>query len=142
MTDAPVVEVDEELVAVPSEGLDDWFVIERAAHDGSSWFVDVNGIKIPPAALHMHSVLGFQCSSRICDADVEGSRAEMQALANAILKGTSVSFKRAAVAYGGANGAFYFWSPRNSRTVARVPKERAVHLANQILVVTAPKESK
>ncbi len=52
---------------------DDWYLIERAEHDGRVWLEPMG-----PGAM------ALCCSSRISDADVEGSREEMLAIAQAI----------------------------------------------------------
>lgn len=84
------------------EDMGDWYVIERAEHDGRGW--------LEPIGLNASS---FQCSSRFSDADVEGTGAHMLEIAEAIEQGKSYYAKRCSVRISG--GAAYFESPRNSR---------------------------
>jgi hypothetical protein len=88
-----------------SDALDDWYVIERAEHDGRSW--------LEPTQYGV----AFQCSARISDADVEGYASEMLAIADAIEAGTVARFKRCAV--DATSDVVRFWSPRNSMREAR-----------------------
>lgn len=99
--------------------LDDWYVIERAAHDGKEWFEPIPG--------------GFslQCSSRFSDADVEGTSAEMLAIAKAIRERRPESFKRCAVRPCG-EGMMAFCSPRNSQEDGVVTIADADDLADEI----------
>lgn len=87
------------------DDLGDWYVIERAEHDGRSWIGtrDLPGYG-PIQSLH--------CSSRFSDADVEGTAAEMLAIADAIERRAYVSFRRCAV-YADREPV-RFRSPRNS----------------------------
>lgn len=100
-------------------GLDDWYVIELAEHDGRTWLErDGNGC------------YGLRCSSRMSDADVEGTAAEMLAIANAIDARGHVSFKRCAVRWTDAHAEF--WSPRNSQRRGIVSHDDARLLAEEI----------
>lgn len=103
-----------------SEDLGDWYVIERAEHDGRSWF-ESTGL----------SSMALRCSSRFSDADVEGTALEMRALAKAIEDGQPEAFKRCAVRIEGDRA--FFWSPRNSQRDGEVSLEDARELAAQIL---------
>ena len=98
---------------------DDWYVIERAEHDGRVWLepTDSGG-----AAL--------RSSSRFSDADVEGTAAEMLAIAHAIDAGTSARFKRCAVMVHGSH--VELWSPRNSTARGVVSLEDGTELAREI----------
>lgn len=124
--------LDVALMCRKCEGMTDWYLIERAEHDGREWlepFKDGYGGSL-------------QCSSRIGNADIEGSLADMVALAMAIKltpafgvdAATAVSFKRCAVK-ATADGVL-LWSPRNSDEPTLVTKERALALADQILAIT------
>lgn len=97
---------------------DDWYVIERAEHDGRQW--------LEP---YEHG-LALRCSSRFSDADVEGSADQMMAIAVAIEMGARVKFKRCAV---DATGDLVrFWSPRNSQEAGVCRFDEATELAAQI----------
>lgn len=91
------------LTLTKSDFLDDWYLIERAEHDGRSWLEPIG----PNAT-------ALRCSSRFSDADVEGTGAEMLAIADAIERRDRVSFKRCAV--NARADPVTFCSPRNSRT--------------------------
>ncbi len=98
---------------------DGWCVIERAQHDGRGWLDPVRG------------GFSFQCSSRISDADIEGTPGEMLELADAIEKGGRSYHKRCAVLTL-PDGNVEMWSPRNSQRNAVVAKHRAMELAAAI----------
>ena len=104
---------------VKSDWLDDWYIIEKVEHDNEEWFKKTE--------------YGFalMCSSRISDADVEGSAAEMIEIAKAIIARSSVSFRRCAV-YCDETHA-HFSSPRNSTKNGSVTLAEADALAVQIL---------
>ena len=104
---------------VKSEWLDDWYLIEKAEHENKEW-IEKTG----------DNCYSLRCSSRISDADVEGTSAEMLAIAGAIKKRGAVSFKRAAVNCMGDK--VEFWSPRNSTTPGTVTLAEADELAKQI----------
>ena len=108
-----------ELTIVKSGYIDNWYVIERAEHDGREWTVR----KGPNA-------YGLQCSSRFSDADVEGYGEEMVVVADAIDARSSASFKRCAVDVNGEQ--VRFWSPRNSRMDGVVSYEEAAQLSKKI----------
>jgi hypothetical protein len=72
-----------ELTIVKSAHMDDWYLIERAEHDGREWVEK----KRPGVSVLM-------CSSRFSDADVEGYGGEMLTIADAIESRGSTSFKR------------------------------------------------
>lgn len=73
----------------------------------------------------------FMDSARISDACVEGTAAEMLAIANAIKARHWVTFKRCAVRVEG--DLAYFCSPRNSTRDAEVPLADAEEFADQVL---------
>lgn len=105
-----------------SDWLGDWFTIERAEHENKRWFEDVPG---------MTNARAFQHSGRISDADVEGTLAEMVALAEAIETKGSKGFKRCAV--DARQEPVKFWSPRNTmERMGEVSYEDALDLARQI----------
>lgn len=101
-----------------SEWLDDWYVIERAEHDGRKWLEPIEGVTNGRAFMH---------SGRISDADVEGTRAEMLDIARAIKERGYCYHKRCAIQVDGYRA--WFWSPRNSQRRAEVPLHRADALA-------------
>lgn len=111
------------LVCHKSDGIDDWYVLE----------VDLNGAAEESWMEPMEYGASFCTNTRISDADVEGTMAEMQAIANAILTSRSEVFHRCAVIPSGERG-FYFYSPRNSsqENWGLVSKAAAIELANQI----------
>lgn len=98
--------------------LNDWYVIERAEHDGRTWPKPIDG--------------GFALcmSSRFSDADVEGDADEMRGIAGAIESGGEYHAKRCAVDATG--DVAMFWSPRNSQKRGEVPMSDAVALAVEI----------
>lgn len=101
--------------------LENWYIIEKAEHSGASQLI-MDG----PSS-------GFLwCASRICDADIEGHRGEMLAIAEAIEQRKSVGFKRCAVDARDEDGEVRFWSPRNSRMHGVVFIDDAMELAAQI----------
>lgn len=83
----------------------DWYVIERAEHDGREWMEPDN-------------------------ADVEGTAEEMRELARAIRARSSAYFRRCAVAVVGSR--VDFWSPRNSTAAGSVALADADALADEI----------
>lgn len=93
--------VDIECVCRKSEHLDDWYVVERAEHDGHEWYEETE-----PGGFSLH------LSSRISNADVEGSGSEMLAIADAIDAESDLRFYRCAVRV--QHGRALLWSPRNS----------------------------
>jgi hypothetical protein len=103
-----------------SEFLDDWYVIERAEHDGKEWFE-----KTGP------NTMTLRCSSRFSDASVEGTSGEMLVLANAIEKRTTASFRRCAV--NATEEPVRFWSPRNSEVDGECSLAEADELAKEII---------
>lgn len=106
------------LTLTKSDSLDDWYLIERAEHDGRVW-------------LEQHEdYSAFQCGSRISDADVEGYGDEMLAIALAIRQRGRVSFKRCAVRVDGER--VFFRSPRNSQREGETSLEEADALAELI----------
>lgn len=101
-----------------SGGMDDWWLIVRAEHEGVSEWVPTT-----------YGAAWFD-SARVSDACVEGSLFEMLGLADAIEKRASCHHRRCAVEV--ADGHADFWSPRNSMERARVPLDVADALAKQI----------
>lgn len=103
-----------------SDAMDDWWVIERAEHDGRTWLQ-----KVGPSAMELRA------SSRFSDADVEGAGIEMRGVALAIQTRGSFRAKRCAVEVRGDLVAFS--SPRNSREDGIVSLAEADELALLIL---------
>jgi len=109
------------LVLAPNGDPDwDWWTIERADHDGSHGLEPLGDIG-----------LAFTYSGRITNADVEGNSDEMKAIAEAILRGESESFRRCAAYKQGDH--YLFNSPRNSMYSARVPMAEARRFAEAAL---------
>ena len=115
--------VEGDLVCKASDGMEGWYTIERAEHDGRTWMEqrDFGG-----------GIMGgaFMMSCRITDACVEGDGEEMLALAKAIGAGKAASFKRCE-AYP-HQGGYALSSPRNSTYAALVPMDVAERLAASI----------
>lgn len=109
---------------VKCDGMDDWYSIERAEHDGREWVEQT-----------APNCLDFMCSCRVSDADVEGTREEMLAIADAIRERRYVGFKRCAVDFKGEE--VHLWSPRNSTKPGVVSLADADDLAEQITEVLA-----
>lgn len=86
-----------------SAHLDNWYIIEGVDHENRSW----------------------------SDADIEGPLGEMMAIAGAIKARRQISFERCAVRT--TSEDVRFWSPRNSRTEARVSFACALMLADEIM---------
>jgi hypothetical protein len=108
------------IVLVKSDSLDDWYVVERAEHDGCQWLEPTG-----PNSMR------FMDSARISDACVEGTAEEMRELAKAIKARGAASFKRCAVRVDGERA--YFCSPRNSTTEAEIPLVDADEFADSAL---------
>lgn len=109
-----------------SNCIDDWYVIEKAEHDGKEWRERTSG-----------NSSSFRSTARISDAEVEGTSAEMLAIADAIMGETACSFKRCAVTC--RDGYAYLWSPRNSQHPGKVSMEDGRDLAEQIYKVIGAK---
>lgn len=107
-----------QLVLRKSEWLDDWYVIEKADHNGKVWLEPLE-----------HG-FAFQHAARFSDADVEGSREEMLDIAQAILDRGQASHKRCAVRVNGDD--VFFRSPRNSQREGHVTYNIAERLAHDI----------
>ena len=111
------------LVCVKSDCLPDWFVIEKfeRPEDRREWFENTGPY-----------TMSFCVSSRLSNADCEGTRREMIDIAEAIKGRSSTTHKRCAVDATGE--AVLFWSPRNSGDeLEPVPYEDALALAEEIL---------
>lgn len=102
-----------------SEAIDDWYVIERKVHDGRVWTeYDRNGDGT------------LMVSARFSDADVEGTSAEMLAIAEAIFASEATAFRRCAV--DARTPQVKFYSPRNSQRPGVVSDTDALALAREI----------
>lgn len=111
------------LTLVKGEGIPDWYSIEWAEHENRYWTEERDAGGYPYYALCY--------SGRPSDACIEGTSAEMAAIATAIEQGGSVSFRRCE-AISLDNGSYGLSSPRNSQFPAIVTKEQAQHLAAEI----------
>lgn len=103
----------------------DWYVIERAEHDGRTWFEPTG-----PRSMSL------RCSSRISDADIEGTAEDMLEIAKAIRDRGQFSARRCAVVVSG--NEVEFWSPRNSRQPGVTDLAAADELAGLIEQRLAP----
>lgn len=103
-----------------SDHLGDWYIIERAEHDGREWLE-----RTGPASM------ALRCSSRFSDADVEGTAFEMLALARAIKQRRRERFKRCAV--DATSEPVKFCSPRNSTVEGETTLAEADALADMIV---------
>jgi hypothetical protein len=112
------IEVRGALTLRHCEDFGDWYIIERAKHDGRVW--------LEPTEYGA----SLRSSARISDADVEGTAADMLAIADAIEARGEYSAKRCSVDAVGAD--VLFCSPRNSTVDARVPRVVAAALAQEI----------
>lgn len=101
--------------------IEDWYVIERAEHDGRVWVEQVS-----PGEARLYS------SARFSDADVEGSGAEMLAIVTGIESRKTISFKRCAVDFNVPAGRAFFHSPRNSTLTGECSLAEADALAIEI----------
>ena len=108
------------------DDLGDWYTIVRAEHDGREWMEETG----PNSSR-------FMMSERLSpEACIEGPAEHMLALAMAIKKRKSVSFKRCAVHF--ASDGAHFSSPKNSERDAVVPVECADEFAAQVLAELTP----
>ncbi len=114
------------LTVVKVDGMDDWYLIERAEHDGREWMerLGERGAQL-------------MVSARISDADVEGFGSEMLAIADAIERRGNFSAKRCAVSVLRGGAGVEFWSPRNSQRPGRVELADADELAKLIRATVA-----
>lgn len=113
------------MLIVKSDWMEDWWILEREEHDGREWFERVG----PNAtALCM--------SSRIGNADVEGSAREWKEIAAAIRARGGTSSKRCA-AWCKPEGV-YLSSPRNSIEPTLVDYASADLLAERIEQALSP----
>lgn len=119
--------IEIECICLKSEYLNDWYVIERAEHDGREWMEETS----PYSASLMRS-------ARISDACVEGYGREMLALADAIDAEGEYGAYRCAVKIG--QGRAMLWSPRNSSEsrAGVISLDCAKRLAKNIREVVVP----
>jgi len=107
------------------DDIGDWYVIERAEHDGRKWTERTSP-----------SSSALRCSARFSDADVEGTGDEMRAIATAIRARRGERFKRCAIRIDGDRA--FFCSPRNSREDGECTLAEADELAALIEEQVAP----
>ena len=96
-----------------------WYTIDRAVHANVTGFRPIEG-----------GGMELFCSSRISDADIEGTLEEMLDLAKMIQKRGLYGARRCAVECKGDRAEL--WSPRNSDVRGSVPLNIADDLADQI----------
>jgi hypothetical protein len=108
----------------PDDPNDEWYVIERAEHDGRRWdepLPDGHGTRL----LKSSRVVSDLAS------DVKGTTREMRAIAINIRARRTMSFARCAV--DARREPVTFWSPRNSNgAVGECTRAEANALAKQI----------
>lgn len=114
------------LALVKAEHMKDWYLIERAEHDGREWIEEVKA-----ATLDSGSWSRCMRSARVSDADVEGTAEEMRRIAVAIDGRAWVGFKRCAVQVFDSERV-EFWSPRNSQSPGVCTLAEADELSAQI----------
>lgn len=107
------------------DGMDDWYTIIKAEHDGRVWVEDIS----ESSGIPRHQKL--MLSERISDACVEGTAYEMLEIAKAIKEKADISFRRCAVSF--EYDGVHFYSPRNSSIDGIVSIDEADELADQIL---------
>lgn len=117
-----------ELTINKCEWMGDWYLIERARHDGREWMEQIGP-----------GITALRNSARISDADVEGPACEMLSIARAIRERRSVDFKRCSVEIDGDEARFC--SPRNSRRDGIATLAEADDLADKIEAMLLPKEA-
>lgn len=105
-------------ILIKSDNMDDWYLIERAEHDGRHW--------MEPTQYGM----ALRCSSRLGNADIEGTSAEMLVIAQSIELGQSASFKRCAAEH--TPDGYAMSSPRNSMEPTLITHAEAKELAADI----------
>jgi len=119
-------EYDETPIDVPggvvlhTSDIDDWFTIEHAVHEGKHAMEQIPGMR----------GIRLTYTGRISDADVEGTAADMRAIAAAIRERGEYITKRCMVDATGERALFS--SPRNSMRSASVSLDAADTLATQI----------
>jgi hypothetical protein len=113
-----VREGDWEVKLTVKDAGNDWWVIERAEHNGGSWFE-----RTPYG-------MAFMTASRFSDADVEGTGTEMLDIAAAIENRSRESHKRCAV--DARTEPVRFCSPRNSQRDGECSLAEADALAAEI----------
>lgn len=107
------------LALIKNDGMEDWFLIEKAKHDGRTWLAPFEG-----------GGMMLMSSARISDADIEGTAEEMLGIANAIVARGEYSAKRCSVSIDGDRALFD--SPRNSMRAGVVTLAEADALAIEI----------
>jgi len=110
------------------ESMGDWWVIERAEHDGRTWMEQTGP-----------NSMALRTSSRFSDADVEGTASEMLEIAEAIRARGTFRAKRCSVDATGPEVRFS--SPRNSSHDGTTSIAFADELAGLIEVQCAGKEA-
>ena len=110
--------LDVKLTVRESDG-GNWWVVERAEHDGRIWFEGSGP-----------NTLALITSARINSADVEGTAAEMLALSDAIERHDDYVARRCACHW--SDEGVDLWSPRNSYIATLVRHDRAAGLVETI----------
>lgn len=121
-SDANVIARGTKLALVKADAMEDWYLIERAVHDGREWLEKTGA-----------NCMSFMRSARISDACIEGSAFEMREIAHVIANRGSVKFKRCAVVVDEKKNVARFSSPRNSQKDAIVHLSDADDLAKAII---------
>jgi hypothetical protein len=121
----------DELILVPCEvtTFTDWWIVERAIHDGREW-----------EEYSDDGMSAFSCrSARIVDGDIEGPGYEMRAVAQAIEQDRSVRFKRCQVTW--TASGYLMSRPKGGSAPVLVSHDIARHLAADILRKIGHEES-
>lgn len=112
--------MDRQLTLIQSDSGIDWYTIEWAQHEHKHWAEPLS-----------NNAFALCWSGRPSDADIEGTAAEMAAIADALRDKRSVGFYRCAATHL-VGGRFALFSPRNSKKEAIISAEQAEHLAAEI----------
>lgn len=110
--------------------MEDWYLINRAEHDGSEWDEHEDGSRCDnfrTCRYHTHQACH---SRRLGNADIEGTAEHMRDIAYAIERNQSHTEKRVRAEF--CHSDYLLSSPRNSREPTLISHEEALDLARQI----------
>lgn len=120
------VPIGAKLILVACDTIDDWWIIERAEHDGQEW-EEYSADGTSAATMR---------SAWIVDGDIEGYAAEMRDVALAIEQGGSVCFKRCQVTW--TPSGYLMGRPRGGSAPVLVTHDVARGLAEDIRSKVGP----